>query len=94
MQQDCPSKRTIIATTDCGYVSASDSEDENIIVANISCSDDGDEEVLGTSATNNYRTFNCAPSFERHGGRARQMPMSQPFQHVSCRQGLPCAYNH
>jgi hypothetical protein len=57
MQRDCPSKRTIIATADGGYVSASDSEDENIIAANISGSDDGDEEVLGTSATNNYRTL-------------------------------------
>jgi hypothetical protein len=57
MQRDYPSKRTIIATTDGGYVSASDIEDENIIAANISGSDDGAEEVLGTSATNNYRTL-------------------------------------
>jgi hypothetical protein len=57
MQRDCPSKRTIIATADGGYVSASDIEDENIIAANISGSDDGAEEVLGTSATNNYRTL-------------------------------------
>jgi hypothetical protein len=57
MQRDFPSKRTIIATADGGYVSASDSEDENIIAANISGSDDGAEEVLGTSATNNYRTL-------------------------------------
>jgi hypothetical protein len=55
MQRDCPSKRTIIATIDGGYVSASDIEDENIIAANISGSDDSAEEVLGTSATNNYR---------------------------------------
>jgi hypothetical protein len=57
MQRDCPSKWVIIATADGGYVSASDIEDENIIAANISCSDDGAEEVLGTSATNNYRTL-------------------------------------
>jgi hypothetical protein len=57
MQRDCPSKRTIIATADGGYVSASDIEDENIIAANISGSDDGAEEVLGASATNNYRTL-------------------------------------
>jgi hypothetical protein len=55
MQRDCPSKRAIIATADGGYVSASDIEDENIIAANISGSDDGAEEILGTSATNNYR---------------------------------------
>jgi hypothetical protein len=55
MQRDCPSKRAIIATADSGYVSASDIEDENIIAANISGSDDGAEEILGTSATNNYR---------------------------------------
>jgi hypothetical protein len=57
MQRDCPSKRTFIATADGGYVSAFDIEDENIIAANISGSDDGAEEVLGTSATNNYRTL-------------------------------------
>jgi hypothetical protein len=43
MQRDCPSKRTIIATADGGYVIASDIEDENIIAANISGSDDGAE---------------------------------------------------
>jgi hypothetical protein len=47
----------IIATADGGYVSASDIEDENIIAANISGSDDGAEEVIGISATNNYRTL-------------------------------------
>jgi hypothetical protein len=57
MQRDCPSKRTIIATADGGYASASDIADENIIAANISGSDDGAEEVLGTSATNNYKTL-------------------------------------
>jgi hypothetical protein len=57
MQRDCPTKRTIIATADGGYVSASDIEDENIIVANISGFDDGAQEVLGTSTTNNYRTI-------------------------------------
>jgi hypothetical protein len=57
MQRDCPSKRTIIATADGAYASASDIEDEHIIAANISGSDDGAEEVIGTSATNNYRTL-------------------------------------
>jgi hypothetical protein len=45
------------ATADGGYASASDIEDEHIIAANISGFDDGAEEVLGTSATNNYRTL-------------------------------------
>jgi hypothetical protein len=57
MQRDCPSKRAIIATAEGGYVSASDIEDENIIAANISGSDDGAEEIVCTSATNNYRTL-------------------------------------
>jgi hypothetical protein len=57
MQRDCPSKWTIIATADGGYVSTSDIEDKNIIATNISGSDDGAEEVLGTSATNNYKTL-------------------------------------
>jgi len=57
MQRDCPSKRAIIATADGGYVSASDIEDENIIAANISDSDDCAEEVLGPSATSTYKTL-------------------------------------
>jgi hypothetical protein len=57
MQRACSSKRAIIATADGGYVSASDIEDENIIAANMSGSDDSAKEVLGTSATNNYRTL-------------------------------------
>jgi hypothetical protein len=57
MQRDCPSKQPIIATADGGYAHASDIEDEHIIVANISGSDDNAEEVIGTSATNNYRTL-------------------------------------
>jgi hypothetical protein len=59
MQQDYPSKQAIIVTTDGGYVSASNIEDENIIATNISGSDDAAEEVLGISATNNYRTLIC-----------------------------------
>jgi hypothetical protein len=57
MQRERPSKRAIITPADGGYVSASYIEDENIIAANISGSDDGAEEVVGTSATNNYRTL-------------------------------------
>jgi hypothetical protein len=57
MQRDCPSKWTIIATADCGYVSASDIEDKNIIATSISGSVDGAEKVLGTSATKNYKTL-------------------------------------
>ena len=57
MQRDCPSKRAIIATADGGYVSAFDIEDENIIAANISDSDDCAEEVLGPSATSTYKTL-------------------------------------
>jgi hypothetical protein len=57
MLRDCPSKRAIIATADRGHISASDIEDENIIAAKILGSDDGAEAVLGTSATNNYRTL-------------------------------------
>jgi hypothetical protein len=43
MQRDCLSKRAIIATADGGYVSAFDIDDEDIIVANISGSDNGAE---------------------------------------------------
>jgi hypothetical protein len=40
IQRDCPCKWAIISTTDGGYVSASDIEDENIIAASISGSNE------------------------------------------------------
>jgi hypothetical protein len=55
--RDCPSKRAYIATGDGGYVSASDVEDENTVGANIAETDDGDEEVLGTTATETYKAL-------------------------------------
>jgi hypothetical protein len=57
MQRDCPSKQAYIATGECGYVSASDDEDEDTVGANIAETDDGDEEVLGTTATKAYRAL-------------------------------------
>ena len=61
MQRDCPSKWAYIATEDGGYVSASDVEDEYTIAPNVSGADDdhetSDEEVLGSSATVNYKTL-------------------------------------
>src|SRR5438128_439224 len=66
MQQDCPRKRAYIATGDGGYVSASDVEDEDIIAANIAGDDDGADEVLGTTATENYRTVGQDDKLQRH----------------------------
>jgi hypothetical protein len=57
IQRDCPSKRAYIATGDGGYVSASDVEDEDTIGANIAETYDGDEEVLGTTATETYKAL-------------------------------------
>jgi hypothetical protein len=57
MQRDCPSKRAYIATSDGGYVSASDVEDEDTVGANIAETYDGDEEVLGTIATETYKAL-------------------------------------
>ena len=61
MQRDCPSKCTYVAAADGGYVSASDTEDEEIAATNITGDHDdhamSDEEVLGASATANYRTM-------------------------------------
>jgi hypothetical protein len=57
IQQDCPSKRAYIATGDGGYVSASDVEDEDTVGANIAETYDGDEEVLGTTATETYKAL-------------------------------------
>lgn len=61
MQWECPSKWAYIATTDGGYVSAFDVEDEDMKVANILGNNDEhvtcDEEVLGTHATENYNTL-------------------------------------
>jgi hypothetical protein len=57
IQRDCPSKRAHIATGDGGYVSASDVEDEDTVGANIAETYDGDEEVLGTTATETYKAL-------------------------------------
>jgi hypothetical protein len=57
MQRDCPSKHAYIATSDGGYVSASDVEDEYIVGANIAGTDDGNEEVLGTTAIETYKAL-------------------------------------
>ena len=57
IQRDCPSKRAYIATGDGGYVSASDVEDEDTVGANIAETYDGDEEVLGTTATETYKAL-------------------------------------
>jgi hypothetical protein len=57
MQRECPNKRAYIATSDGGYVSASDVEDEDAIGTNNVENDDGYEEVLGTTATETYRAL-------------------------------------
>jgi hypothetical protein len=57
MRRDCPSKRAYISTGDGGYVSDSDVEDEDTVGANIAGTDDGDEEVLGTTATDTYKAL-------------------------------------
>jgi hypothetical protein len=57
MQWDCPSKCADIVTGDGGYISASSFEDEDTIGDNIAGTDDGDEEVLGTSATKTYKAL-------------------------------------
>ena len=57
IQRDCPSKRAYIATGDGGYVSASDVVDEDTVGANIAETYDGDEEVLGTTATETYKAL-------------------------------------
>jgi hypothetical protein len=57
MLRDCPRKRAYIATTDGGFVSASDVEDEDTVRANIARTDDGNEEVLGTAETETYKAL-------------------------------------
>jgi hypothetical protein len=57
IQRDFPSKRAYIATSDGGYVSASDVEDEDTVGANIAKTYDGDEEVLGTTTTETYKAL-------------------------------------
>jgi hypothetical protein len=57
MQRDCPSKRAYITTGDGGYVSTSDVEDEDTVGANIVGTDDGNEEVLCTVATETYKAL-------------------------------------
>jgi hypothetical protein len=60
MQRECLRKCTYVATTDGGYISTSDVEDDDIATANI-IGDDNDhemseEEILGAHATEHYRT--------------------------------------
>jgi hypothetical protein len=55
----CPRKQAYIATSDGGYVSASDIEDKDIFEANIVVknNDSTNEEVLTTAMTEKYITF-------------------------------------
>jgi hypothetical protein len=48
---------TLLLASDGGYVSASDVEDEDTVGANIAETYDGDEEVLGTTATETYKAL-------------------------------------
>jgi hypothetical protein len=57
MQRDFPRKRAYIATGDGGYVSASNVEDEDNVGTNIAGTDDSNEEVLGTAATETYKAL-------------------------------------
>jgi hypothetical protein len=57
IQRDCPSKQAYITTGDGGYVSASDVEDEDTVETIIAETYDGDEEVLGTTATETYKAL-------------------------------------
>jgi hypothetical protein len=58
-QRDCPSKKSYIATTDRGYVSASDTEDDLVFHTNHAgdlADDDDDEHVFGSEHTASYNT--------------------------------------
>jgi hypothetical protein len=56
-QQDCPSKKSYIATDDGGYVSASDVEDDFALQTNNAGDlDDDDAEVFGSEHTEEYST--------------------------------------
>jgi hypothetical protein len=61
MQWEFPSKHAYVATVDGGYVSSSNLEDEDIVVAKITRVDDehetSDEEVLVDHATKNYMSL-------------------------------------
>jgi hypothetical protein len=61
MQWECPCKCTYVSTTDIGYISTSDVEDEDFAAANITGNDNdhemSEEEILGTHATEHYRTI-------------------------------------
>jgi hypothetical protein len=58
-QHDCPNKRSNIATTDGGYVSGSDTEDDLALQTNHAgdlADDDDDEQVFGSEQTAEYST--------------------------------------
>jgi hypothetical protein len=58
-QRDCPSKKSYIAATDDGYVSASDTEDDLALQTNHVgdlAFDDDDDHVFGSEQTAKYNT--------------------------------------
>jgi hypothetical protein len=57
-QQDCPSKKSYIATADIGYVSDSDTKDDLALQTNHAgyLADDDDEQVFGSEHTAKYST--------------------------------------
>jgi hypothetical protein len=61
MQRECLSKHTYVATTDGGYISTSDVEDEDIATTNITRDNNdhetSEEEILGAHAMEHYRTI-------------------------------------
>jgi hypothetical protein len=61
LQRECPNKRTYVASTDGGYISTYDVEDDDIAAADIIGADNdhkmSEEEILGTHDTDHYRTI-------------------------------------
>jgi hypothetical protein len=59
LQQECPSKKSYISTTDRGYVSASDTKDDLALQRNHAgdlADDDCNRQVFGSKHTTKYNT--------------------------------------
>lgn len=80
MQWEFPSKHAYVATVDGGYVSSSNLEDEDIVVAKITRVDDehetSDEEVLGIHTTENYHALSAQVD---HGTKVQCHKLFQTF---------------
>jgi hypothetical protein len=96
-QQDCPRKKSYIATDDGGYVSASDNDDDFALQPdNARDLDDDDAAVFGSEHTAEYstKTYVVQWILSAVSGQFRQASTPQLISDVPYHQGLSHPHNH